>query len=215
MTFSFTQASLPNSAPPTSARHQGGTHGWGAHRQDTGCSEGSSVTPSAINLFLGVSFLTLRHRPTYFFHTEYSAVFKRNSQGDFQDSKSVSSFLLFYRRADTGPEKLRPLCQWKWGWSQGHLTLHPVLLLSRTGILGGAIVGCGRQLWLPRLCIQGGNAPVPSAGPICLRGCICRHIHCRSQIVWTYGRRGALRKGQRARRGAPRMPGPVIQTSKP
>ena len=122
---------------------------------------------------------------------------------------------MFYRRADTGPEKLRPLCQWKWGWSQGHLTLHPVLLLSRTGILGGAIVGCGRQLWLPRLCIQGGNAPVPSAGPICLRGCICRHIHCRSQIVWTYGRRGALRKGQRARRGAPRMPGPVIQTSKP
>ena len=71
----------------------------------------SSVTPSAINLFLGVSFLTLRGRPTYFFHTKYSAVFKRDSQGDFQDSKSVSSFLLFYRRADRGPEKLRPLCR--------------------------------------------------------------------------------------------------------
>lgn len=58
----------------------------------------------------------------------------------------------------------------------------------------------------------------PSAlhpGPICLRGCICRHICCKSQIVWTHGWRGALRKGQRARHGAPRMPGPVIQTSKP
>ena len=103
----------------------------------------------------------------------------------------------------------------KWGQSQGHLTFHPAPRLSRTGILGGTVVGCGLQLWLPGLRIQGGNAPAPSPGPVCLSGCVCRHIHCKSRIVRTHGRRGALRKGQRASHGAPRMPGPLIQTSKP
>ena len=55
----------------------------------------------------------------------------------------------------------------------------------------------------------------PRLGPICLRGCICRHICCKSQIVWTHGWTGTLRKGQQARHGAPWMPGPVIQASKP
>ena len=78
----------------------------GAHRRDTGCLERSSVTLCAINL--GVSFLTLRADQEIFFILNTV----QPSRGILRvTDKTVSLFLLFYRRADTGPEKLRHLRQ--------------------------------------------------------------------------------------------------------
>ena len=73
----------PNSAPPTGTTHHGGLTDGGLTDRTQAPWEGSSVaTVCTINLFLGVLFLTLRGRPTYFFPAKYSAVSKRNSQGN-------------------------------------------------------------------------------------------------------------------------------------
>lgn len=136
-----------------------------------------------------------------FFPAKYSAVSKRNSQGNCQESKSVSSFLLFYRRADAVPKKVRP--RHRWDQNQGLLTFCSVRLLSRAGAMRGAVVGCGLQLWLPKLCIRGGNAPAPTPRLIRLRGCICRHVLQILDSVDTWVGRRAEERSASQTRGTP------------
>lgn len=123
--------------------------------------EGSSgTTICAINLFFGVSFLTPRGRPTYFPQLNTVLSLRGIPRGDGCDS----SLLLFYRRADMGPERVGS--QQKWDQSQGLLPLHPALLLSKARawvgqLWGRGVVGCS---FAYGLCIRAGDAPCPHPG---------------------------------------------------
>ena len=164
----------------------GGTVGgtlalWGGSSRTTICD---------INLFLGVSFLTCRGTPTYFFQVN-PVLLPRTPRVPAARVKASLSHSLVFQKTDEGRGGPSPGSN---GARDRDTPPYPRPVLPSLQGLGPGLErrqGCGTLLLHPGLCIQGRKHPSSPTGLICLRSCTCRHTHWRSQTVWHMGRRGS------------------------